>query len=58
MPTSWKSQIGGGVFRIQFETNNFNYYKMVEKVCQKAIDEADKEREKAREVQMRTLGHL
>lgn len=58
MSTSWKSQIGGGVFRIQFETNNFNYYKMVEKACQKAIDEADKAKEKARTVQMRTLGHL
>jgi len=31
---------------------------VVEKACQEAIDEADKAKEKARAVQMRTLGHL
>lgn len=58
MSTSWKSQIGGGLFSIQFETNNFDYYKMVEKACQKAIDEADKAKEKARSLQIKTTGHL
>lgn len=36
--TSWNSQQGDGKYSIQFETNNRALYKMVEAICQRAID--------------------
>lgn len=30
-------------FRIQFETNNYEYFKMVEKACQTVIDKKEGE---------------
>lgn len=39
MATSWNSQQGEGKFAIQFETTRKDLYKLVEKACQKAIDE-------------------
>lgn len=44
MGTSYKAQIDNekGKYEIQFETTNYDYYKMVERACQKAIDKKDK----------------
>ena len=44
MGTSYKAQIDNekGKYEIQFETSNYDYYKMVERACQKAIDKKDK----------------
>ena len=43
METSYKVQIDNekGEYKIQFETTNYDYYKMVERACQKAIDIKD-----------------
>ena len=56
--TSWKSQIGKGKYCLQFETTDYEKYKAIEKVAQKMVDKAAKERTKERASQMRTLGHL
>ena len=58
--TSYNAQINNeqGEYTIQFKTNNYDYFKMVEKSCQKAIDKGDKARNKERCSRMRTLGHL
>lgn len=58
MGTEWKSQIGDGKYFIQFETNNYDYYKMVEKACQKAVDLKEKEVLKDRKATASVLGHL
>lgn len=43
MGTSYKVQIDNekGEYKIQFETTNYDYYKMVERACRKAIDIKD-----------------
>lgn len=43
MGTSYKVQIDNekGEYKIQFETTNYDSYKMVERACQKAIDKKD-----------------
>ena len=56
--TSWKSQIEQGKYCLQFETNDYEKYKVVKKAAQKMVDKSDKERDKERASQMRTLGHL
>ena len=56
--TSWKSQIGQGKYCLQFETNDYKKYKEVEKVAQKMIDKADKERTKEMASKMSVMGHL
>ena len=58
MATSWKSQIGGGTYCLQFETTDYEKYMEVQKAAQKMVDKAAKERDKERAAQMRTLGHL
>ena len=60
MATSYNAQIckGENDYRIQFQTDNYEYYKMVEKACQKAIDKKDKAVHKERCAKMRTMGHL
>ena len=60
MSTSYNAQIDSksGKYNIQFETNNHDYFKFVEKACQKAIDKRDKAVLKERASTMRTLGHL
>lgn len=60
MATSYNAQIDNknGKYSIQFETSSYEYYKMVEKACQKAIDKKDKAVLKERASQMRTMGHL
>lgn len=60
MTTSYNAQINNkeGKYSIQFETSNYDYYKMVEKACQKAIDKKDKAVLKERCLQMRAMGHL
>ena len=40
MSTGWNSQQGEGKFAIQFETTHKDLYKLVEKACQNAMDEA------------------
>lgn len=42
MPTAWKAQIAKNDYSIQFDTDNKDLYKLVEKACQKAVDKADK----------------
>ena len=38
MATSWKSQIGDGKYALQFETDDVEKYKLVEKSAQMAVD--------------------
>lgn len=38
MATEWKSQQADGVFYLQFETDNAEKYRLVEKAAQMAID--------------------
>lgn len=47
MATEWKSQITEADYRLQFETSNDYYYKMVEKACQRAVDMKDRGVEEA-----------
>lgn len=60
MPTSYNAQIDNkkGKYTLQFETDNHDYFKLVEKACQRAIDKRDKAIWKERASQMRTMGHL
>ena len=60
MRTSYNAQIDNknGEYSIQFETSNYEYFKLVEKACQKVIDKRDKDVLKERASTMRTLGHL
>ena len=60
MSTSYNAQIDNenGKYTIQFETGVYEYFKVVEKACQKAIDKKDKAVLKERACEMRTLGHL
>lgn len=45
-------------YSIQFESGNYEYFKMVEKACQKAVSKRDKAVFKERCSQATTLGHL
>ena len=58
--TSYNAQINckKGEYHIQFETDNIDYFKLVEKACQKAIDKRNKTVNKNRALQMQTVGHL
>lgn len=56
--TSWKAQIGGGKYCLQFETYDYEKYKAVEKAAQNMIDKENKERDKELSSRMRTMGHL
>ena len=60
MATSYNAQLNikEGKYSIQFETSNYDFYKMVEKACRKAIDKKDKAVLKDRCSKMRTMGHL
>ena len=60
MGTSYNAQLDNknGKYSIQFETSNYDYFKIVEKACQKAIDKKDKAVLKERCSRMRTMGHL
>lgn len=58
MATEWKSQIGGGKYAIQFATTSYEYYKMVERACRKAVEMKDKNVLKERKSRMSALGHL
>ena len=60
MRTNYNAQIDrkNEKYTIQFETSNYDYFKLVEKACQKAIDKRDKAVFKERASTMRTLGHL
>ena len=39
--TGWNSQQGGGKYALQFETDDRDLYKLVEKACQLAMDQAE-----------------
>lgn len=60
MNTSYNAQLNDKYkeYKIQFETDNYEYFKMVEKACQKAVDKKDKSVFKERCSKARTLGHL
>ena len=60
MSTGYNAQINNaeGKYTIQFETGNYDYFKLVEKACRKAIDLRDKAVLKERCDKMRTMGHL
>ena len=60
MSTAYNAQIcrGENKYTLQFETDNYEYFKLVEKACQQAIDKRDKAVQKARCSKMRTMGHL
>lgn len=45
-------------YSIQFETGNYEYFKIVEKACRKVINKKDKAVSKERCSKARTLGHL
>lgn len=40
MSTSWKSQVAEGDYRIQFETDDYEKYMVVEKACCAVIDKS------------------
>ena len=60
MSTSYKAQIDNAQrkYSIQFETENYEYFKLVEKACQKVIDKRDKAVHKERCSQARMFGYL
>lgn len=60
MNTAYNAQRNNadGEYTIQFQTGNYKFFKMVERACQKAIDENDKTVFKERCSKMRTMGHL
>lgn len=49
MATEWKAQIGEGKYSLQFETDTYEFYRIVEKACQHAIDINNKRRKLANE---------
>ena len=60
MSTSYNAQLDNknGKYTIQFETNNYDYFKIVQKACQKAIDKKNKVVDKERCLNIEVLGHL
>ena len=60
MSTGYNAQINNveGKYTIQFETGNYEYFKLVEKACRKAIDLRDKAVHKERCSKMQAVGHL
>ncbi len=60
MKTVYNAHIdnGNSKYSIQFETGNYEYFKMVEKACPKAVSKRDKAVLKERCSQATTLGHL
>lgn len=60
MPTSYNARMNlkKGTYCICFETDNKEYFKIVEKACQKAIDKRNKAINKNRALRMQTVGHL
>lgn len=50
MSTSWKAQIAKDDYSIQFDTDNKDLYKLVEKACQKAVDKAGENKKKERKI--------
>ena len=60
MATSYNAQMcrSEDSYKIQFETNNYEDFKMVEKACRKAVDNNIKAVQKERASQMSAVGHL
>ena len=38
MATEFNTQVGGGVYRLQFETDNQGYYKRMQEVARRCVD--------------------
>lgn len=60
MTTYYNAQIDNKkeVYSIQFETGNYDYFKIVEKACRKAVDKRDRKVTKSRASKMSSSGHL
>ena len=60
MATSYNAQLcrSENKYSIQFETSNYDLFKMVEKACQKAVDKNQEAVDKERASLMGTMGHL
>lgn len=58
--TSWNGKIDNenGEYTISFTTGNYEYYKIVEKACQRVIDKKDKAVLKERAAQAKTMGYV
>lgn len=59
MTTTYKANIDNkkNEYTIQFETENYKYFKIVEKACRKVINEKGKVVQKERWSQLTTLGY-
>ena len=60
MATAYNAQIcrGENKYSLQFETDNYEYFKEVERACRKVGDKKDKEIHRERCSRMRVMGHL
>ena len=60
MSTGYNAQIcrGENKYSLQFETNNYEYFKEVERACRKVVDKKEKEVHRERCSRMRVMGHL
>lgn len=60
MRTTYEANINNkkDEYTIQFETGNYEYFKIVERACQKAVSKKDKAVSKERYSELVTLGHL
>lgn len=60
MGTGYNAQIcrKENKYTLQFETDNYEYFKEVERACQRVVDKKDKEVHRERCSQMRAVGHL
>lgn len=50
MTTLWKAQVRKGDYSIQFDTDNEDLYRSVEKACQDAVDKANELKKKKERV--------
>ena len=60
MATSYNAQLrrAENKYSIQFETSDYDLFKMVEKACQKAVDKNNAAVQKERAAHMSAMGHL
>lgn len=58
MATGWNSQQGGGKYAIQFETDDRDLYKLVEKACQLAMDQEELSELRKQNCEVSMIDHL
>lgn len=60
MKTTYEANIDNkkSEYTIQFETGNYEYFKIVERACRKVVNKKDRVVQKERWSQLTTLGHL